>query len=227
MLQFTTRKFVTLCLLALASFAVAPLSSASAEEHCDSDFVSIFNGKNLDGWQGATKGYYAKDGMLVSKKETGGNLFTDKEYKNFVLRFDFKLEPGANNGIGYHVPRNPKTSPAYAGKEIQILDDTADKYSKLQKYQYHGSLYGTAPAKRGHLKPVGVWNTQELLVDGNKVKVTLNGTTIVDFDLTDAKKNGTIDGKDHPGLKRDSGYLCLCGHGAKVEFKNMRIKELE
>ena len=86
------------------------------------------------------------------------------------------------------MPRHPKTSPAYAGKEIQILDDTAKKYAKLQNYQYHGSLYGTAPAKRGHLKPVGEWNTQELLVDGNKVKVTLNGTVIVDFDMTDAKE---------------------------------------
>ncbi|WP_299462505.1 DUF1080 domain-containing protein [uncultured Gimesia sp.] len=225
MLQFTTRKFTALCLLAFASFSVVPLS---AEEHCDSDFVSIFNGKNLDGWKGATDGYFAEDGMLISKKDSGGNLFTDKEYKNFVLRFDFKLEPGANNGIGFHVPMDlNKNSPAYAGKEIQILDDSAEKYAKLQKYQYHGSLYGTAAAERGHLKPVGEWNTQELLVDGNKVKVTLNGTTILDFDMTDAKKNGTMDGKDHPGLKRESGHLCLCGHGAKIEFKNMRIKELK
>lgn len=223
MLPKTARKLFSLGLIAVFALS-APLL---AEEHCDSDFKSIFNGKNLDGWQGATDGYYAEDGMLVSKKDSGGNLFTDKEYKNFVLRFDFKLEPGANNGIGFHVPLKPKTSPAYAGKEIQILDDTADKYAKLQKYQYHGSLYGTVPAKRGHLKPVGEWNTQELLVDGNKVKVTLNGTTIVDFDMTDAKKNGTIDGKDHPGLKRESGHLCLCGHGAKIEFKNLRIKELE
>ncbi|WP_339729573.1 DUF1080 domain-containing protein [uncultured Gimesia sp.] len=224
MLQFTTQKFTALCLLAFASLSVTTLI---AEEHCDSDFVNIFNGKNLDGWQGDTKGYYAKDGMLVSKKDSGGNLFTDKEYKNFVLRFDFKLEPGANNGIGFHVPRHPKTSPAYAGKEVQILDDSAERYAKLQKYQYHGSLYGTAAAERGHLKPVGEWNTQELLVDGNKVKVTLNGKTIVDFDMTDAKKNGTIDHKDHPGLKRDKGHICLCGHGAKIEFKNFRIKELK
>ncbi|MDF1745776.1 MAG: DUF1080 domain-containing protein [Gimesia sp.] len=225
MRQITTRNLAALCLLAIASFAAAP---ANAQEHCENDFVCIFNGHNLDGWHGATDGYYAKDCMLISKKESGGNLFTDKEYKNFVLRFDFKLEPGANNGIGFHVPKDlNKKSPAFAGKEIQILDDTADKYAKLQKYQYHGSLYGTAPAKRGHLNPVGEWNSQEISVDGNKVKVTLNGTVIVDYDMADAKKNGTMDGKDHPGLKRDTGYLALLGHGARIEFKNLRVKELD
>lgn len=227
MLQFTARKFSTLSLLSLACLLVTLTTPLNAEEHCESDFVCIFNGQNLDGWQGATDGYFVKDCMLISKKESGGNLFTDKEYKNFVLRFDFKLEPGANNGIGFHVPLELKTSPAYAGKEIQILDNTAQKYAKLKKYQYHGSLYGTAPAKRGFLNPVGEWNSQELLVDGNKVKVTLNGTVILDFDMADAKKNGTIDGKDHPGLKRDKGYLCLCGHGARIEFKDFRIKELD
>lgn len=221
----TLKNLTALCLLAVACALPAELK---AQEHCESDFVCIFNGQNLDGWHGATDGYFAKDCMLISKKESGGNLFTDKEYKNFVLRFDFKLEPGANNGIGFHIPKNlNKKSPAYAGKEIQILDNTADKYAKLQKYQYHGSLYGTAPAKRGYLNPVGEWNSQELIVDGNKVKVTLNGTVIVDFDMTDAKKNGTLDGKDHPGLKRTTGFLALCGHGARIEFKNMRVKELD
>lgn len=226
MLQFT-KNLSTFCLFLGACFYVTQTTDLVAEEHCESDFVCIFDGRSLAGWQGATDGYYVKDCMLISKKESGGNLFTDKEYKNFILRFDFKLEPGANNGIGFHVPRKPKTSPAYAGKEIQILDDTAKKYAKLKDYQYHGSLYGTAPAKRGHLNPVGEWNSQEIMVDGNKVKVVLNGTTIVDYDLADAKKNGTIDGKDHPGLKRDSGHICLCGHGAKIEFKNLRIKELK
>ncbi|WP_298860042.1 DUF1080 domain-containing protein [uncultured Gimesia sp.] len=225
MRQITTRNLTALSLLAIVSFAAAPVN---AQEHCESDFVCIFNGQNLDGWHGATTGYFAKDCMLISKKESGGNLFTNKEYKNFVLRFDFKLEPGANNGIGFHVPKDlDKKSPAFAGKEIQILDDTADKYAKLQNYQYHGSLYGTAPAKRGHLNPIGEWNSQEISVDGNKVKVTLNGTVIVDYDMADAKKNGTLDGKDHPGLKRDTGYLALLGHGARIEFKNLRVKELE
>lgn len=223
----TARKIFTLSLLTIAGLMVSVTTPLSAEEHCESDFVSIFNGKNLDGWQGATDGYYVKDGMLISKKESGGNLFTDKEYTNFVLRFDFKLDAGANNGIGFHVPLKPKTSPAYAGKELQILDNTAEKYAKLQDYQYHGSLYGTAAAKRGYLNPVGEWNTQEVLVNGNHVKVTLNGTVILDYDMGDAKKNGTIDHKDHPGLKRDKGYICLCGHGAEIEFKDFRIKELK
>ena len=228
MRQITSRNLATLCLLAAASFTFMQPAELKAQEHCECDFVCIFNGHNLDGWHGATDGYFAKDCMLISKKESGGNLFTNKNYKNFVLRLDFKLEPGANNGIGFHVPKDlNKKSPAFAGKEIQILDDTAKKYAKLQNYQYHGSLYGTAPAKRGHLNPVGEWNSQELLVDGDKVKVTLNGTVIVDFNMADARKNGTLDGKDHPGLKLDSGFIALLGHGARIEFKNIRVKELD
>lgn len=228
MRQINTRTLAALCLLAVASFTLIQPNEINAQEHCECDFECIFNGVNLDGWHGATNGYYAENCTLISKKESGGNLLTNKKYKNFVLRFDFKLEPGANNGIGFHVPDDlKKKSPAFAGKEIQILDDTAEKYAKLKNYQYHGSLYGTAPAKRGHLNPVGEWNSQEILVDGDKVKVTLNGTVIVDYDMSDARKNGTLDGKDHPGLKLDTGYIGLLGHGARIEFKNLRVKELK
>lgn len=225
--QPTTRTISPLSLLTFAALLMALTAPLSAQDYCESDFVCIFNGHNLDGWQGDTDGYYVKDCMLISKKESGGNLYTDKEYKNFVLRFDFKLDAGANNGIGFHVPLKHKSSPAYEGKELQILDNTAEKYAKLKDYQYHGSLYGTAPAKRGYLNPVGQWNSEEVLVDGNRVRVTLNGTVILDYDMGEAKKNGTIDHKDHPGLKRDKGYICLCGHGAHIEFKDFRIKELK
>ncbi len=196
------------------------------EEEKSTGFVSLFNGANLDGWQGNTTDYHAQDGTLVVQPSRGGrgNLFTVKEYDNFIFRFDFQLTPGANNGLGIRAPLEGDA--AYLGMELQILDDTAPIYANLEEYQYHGSVYGIIAAKRGYLNPVGEWNSQEVIVTGSKVKITLNGTVIVDGDLKEATKNGTLDGKDHPGLLRDKGYIGFLGHGSELKFRNIRVKEL-
>jgi len=134
------------------------------------------------------------------------------------------LTPGANNGLGIHAPLEGDA--AYVGKELQILDNTAEKYANLKKYQYHGSVYGVISAKRGYLKPVGEWNEQIVEVKDSQIKITLNGTTIVDGDYIEASKNGTIDGKEHPGLKRKKGHIGFLGHGDVLYFRNIRILEL-
>ena len=210
-------------LLTVAVFGsqVSPLAAADDE----AGFVAIFDGKSLDGWQGSTKGYQAKDGVLICPKKGGGKIFSNKKYDDFVLRFDFKLTPGANNGLGVRTPL--RGDPAYAGMELQILDNTAEKYAKLKPYQYHGSIYGVVTAKRGHLKPVGEWNVQEVTAKGDQIKVVLNGETIVDANIREASKDGTIDGKKHPGLLNKTGHIGFLGHGAHVEFRNIRIKELK
>ncbi|HPF51885.1 MAG TPA: DUF1080 domain-containing protein [Draconibacterium sp.] len=193
----------------------------------DEGFVSLFNGKNLEGWQGNTTDYYAENGILVVNPKNGGhgNLYTDEEYKDFVFRFEFKLTPGANNGLGIRAPLEGDA--AYVGMELQILDNTAPIYANLHEYQYHGSVYGVIPAKRGYLNPVGDWNQEEVIVKGTHVKVILNGTTIVDGDIKEASKNGTLDGKDHPGLKRETGYIGFLGHGSELYFRNIRVKDLD
>jgi hypothetical protein len=185
-------------------------------------FVSLFDGKTLKGWQGATKGYTVEKGILVCQKHGGGNLFTEKEYGNFIFRFEFKLEPGANNGVGIRTPL--QGDPAYVGMEIQILDDGAPIYKSLQPYQYHGSIYGVVPCKRGHQKPVGQWNSEEICCDGKKVKITLNGTVIVDADLSKVTDPKVL--QVHPGLKREKGYIGFLGHGSRIEFRNLRVKPL-
>jgi len=195
----------------------APLAPADAE-----GFHPLFNGRDLTGWTGSTRGYVAEKGILVCLKEGGGNLYVDREFSDFHLRFEFRLTPGANNGLGIRTPMG--VDAAYAGMELQILDDSADMYKSLQPYQYHGSIYGVAACKRGHQKPVGEWNTQEVIADGPKIKVILNGETIVDADLSAITK--TADGHDHPGLHNARGYIGFLGHGARVEFRNIRIKEL-
>ena len=170
-------------------------------------------------------GYVVENGAIVCKPKGGGNLYTKDEYGDFHLKFEFKLTPGANNGIGIRTPLN--VNAAYQGMEIQVLDDTADQYKNLQPYQYHGSIYGVVPAKRGHLKPVGEWNSEEIICKGKQVTVILNGETIVDANIEEASTPKTIDGHDHPGLKRDQGYISFCGHGTHVEFRNLRVKELK
>lgn len=189
-------------------------------------FVFLFNGEDLDGWIGNKTSYKAENGMIVidPKGEGGGNLYTVKEYGDFILRFEFQLTPGGNNGLGIHAPLEGDA--AYVGKELQILDNTAEKYKDLQEYQYHGSVYGVIPAKKGFLKPVGEWNQQEVIVKHPKIKIILNGTVILEGDYLEASKNGTLDHKDHPGLQRSKGHIAFLGHGDIVRFKNLRIKEL-
>jgi HEAT repeat protein len=189
-------------------------------------FVSLFNGRNLDNWVGNKQSYVAEDQMIVIKPvdNSGGNLYTEKEYADFVFRFEFQLTPAANNGLGIRAPLTGDA--AYVGMELQILDDTAPVYSALQPYQYHGSVYGVIPSRRGFQKPVGEWNYEEVTAVGTHIKIVLNGTTIVDGDIAGPRDNGTMDHNSHPGLKNTTGHIGFLGHGSLVKFRNIRIKEL-
>lgn len=216
--------------LSLAATVALVMSSIAVEPSSEEGFAKLFDGKTLDGWQGGKDGYVIQDEAIVSQPKGSGNLSTVKEYGNFHLKFEFKLTPGANNGIGIRVPDEApgeRLDPAYKGMEIQVLDDGDERYKNIKEWQHHGSVYGIVPAKTGFLKPTGEWNREEIIASGRHITVILNGETIVDADLDKASENGTIDGKAHPGLKRDKGHICFCGHGAEVWFRNLRIKELK
>ncbi len=197
-----------------------------SEEEKKEGFKVLFDGTNLHEWVGNKTAYVVEDGNLAvyPKRGGNGNLYTKDEFSDFIYRFEFKLTPGANNGIGIRTPLTGDA--AYEGMEIQVLDDGADIYKDLKDYQFHGSVYGIIPAKRGHLKPVGEWNEEEIYVKGNKIKVTLNGVVIVDGDLEEASRNGTLDGRDHPGLKNKRGHIGFLGHGDILFFRNIRVKDL-
>lgn len=199
--------------------------SALDEAEKKQGFISLFDGTNLDQWTGNMTGYLLKDGVIEVNPDAhgGGNLYTKEEFANFQYRFEFQLTPGANNGIGIRAPLEGDA--AYVGMEIQVLDNEHPKYKELQVYQYHGSVYGVIPAKRGFLKPTGEWNQEEIWIKGNKIKVTLNGTVILEGDIAAASKNGTVDHKDHPGLKNKTGHIGFLGHGDVVRFRKMRVKK--
>jgi hypothetical protein len=200
--------------------AVAP--TADPED----SFVPLFDGETLNGWILKRKtgpGYLVEDGKIVCPPGGGGNLLTEREFSDFVLRFEFRLFEGSNNGLGIRAPLEARDV-AYDGIELQIIDNAAERYKDIEPWQKHGSLYHVFPARTGYLKPVGEWNRQEVTARGSRIKVVLNGATILDVDTDDVTDPELL--SKHPGLKRRSGHIGFLGHNEPVEFRNIRIRDL-
>lgn len=216
-----------------------PYVNALTPEEVAEGFVLLFNGKDLTGWVGDIEGYAPVNGAINVNSNFGGNLYTEKEYRNFVYRFEFRfLEEGVNNGVGIRTPFD--VDAAYdAMCECQILDHDAPMYADLHEYQVHGSVYGVVPAKRIVHKPLGEWSQEEIVVKGDNVKVTVNGEVIVDANIREACQGHnvapegadenpyTVDHRNHPGMFNERGHISFCGHGHGLQFKNVRILELE
>ena len=208
--------------------AVALISGCVTSRHSETEFTNLFDGQTLNGWNLEGKhgeGYGVTNGVIFCANGGGGNLLTEKEYSDFVFRFEFKLDPGANNGVGIRAPQQGDA--AYLGMEIQILEEKgalAGKYGKLRPEQFHGSIYDVLPAKLGALKPAGQWNSEEITAVGRNVKVVVNGIKVLDADINDITDPKII--RKHPGLFRERGHIGFLGHNDHVEFRNIRIKEL-
>jgi Domain of Unknown Function (DUF1080) len=187
-------------------------------------FQAIFDGKSTENWGGPIDNYEIVDGNLRCKAGKGGTIYYNKELTDFVARVEYRLPPGGNNGLAIRYPGKGDT--AYQGMtEIQVLDDTASKYSNLDPRQACGSAYGMAPSKRGYLRPVGEWNFEEVTVKGSTIKVELNGTVILDTDLSTIKEY--MANSPHPGKDRTSGFFGFAGHNDPVEFRHVAIKPIQ
>jgi hypothetical protein len=188
-----------------------------------SEFTSLFNGKNLDGWKGALENYEVVDEAIQCKEGHGGVLHTPEEYADFEVLVEFQLPPGGNNGLAIRYPGKGDT--AYVGMcELQVLDNTAKKFANLDKRQYHGSAYGMIAAHRGYLRETGQWNYQRVRVEGSRIIVELNGTIILDGDLSTVSEY--MAGRPHPGKDNAKGYFGFAGHNDPVRFRNVFIREL-
>ena len=185
-------------------------------------YESVFNGKDLSGWTGELENYEVVDGAVRCKEGNGGTVFTEKRYSDFIARLEFKLPPGGNNGLAIRYPG--EGAPHLDGLELQVLDSEHPKYAKLDPRQYHGSVYGLVPAHRGYLRPTGEWNFQQITVRGSKIKVELNGSTILDADLSEVTESK--DGAVPAGAKVKSGHFGFAGHNDPVAFRNISIREL-
>lgn len=207
---------------------VREIPAAEANEilrkHGSSGFVDVFNGKDFTGWAGPVDNYEVKDGAIVCKPKKGGTIYTTQEYGDFAARLEIKLPPGGNNGLAIRYPGKGDT--AYVGMcELQVLDDTAKQYTRLDPRQYHGSAYGMAAAHRGYQRPIGEWNFQEVTIKGPTIQVELNGTVILDTDLS--KITEYMAKSPHPGKERTSGHFGFAGHNDPVAFRAIQIKPLE
>ncbi|TWT47204.1 3-keto-disaccharide hydrolase [Botrimarina hoheduenensis] len=220
-MHLSTRLKASPSIVAFVLYASAVSCGAIAEQP-----IPLFDGKTLQGWQGDLEGWEVVEGSLALIPGQYARIYTSGQYSDFALTFEFRLTAGANNGVALRASGDG--DPAYVAMESQILDDTDPSYSKLEPYQYHGSIYGVAPAIRGALKPVGQWNVQTIRCDGPQIAVVLNGSTIVDIDLRTVAPSGvTADGKPHPGLERKSGKIGFLGHADRVFFRSITVTPLD
>jgi hypothetical protein len=214
--------------LFVALLLLATFGAACSTLRIEPGFKRLFDGKSLAGWKLVDQkgdGYGVTNGVLFCAAGGGGNLMSEREYGDFVLRFEFKLEDGSNNGIGIRSPL--EGDPSYVGMEIQILEEGAadqGKWGKLKPEQYHGSIYGVVAAQKGALKPPGQWNTEEITAKGRQITVVVNGLKILDANLNDVTDPAKI--AKHPGLYNARGHIGFLGHNDYLEFRNIRIKEL-
>jgi hypothetical protein len=212
-----------LCLTVTPFLLTIPSPGRPAEEA----FTPLFNGVDLSGWKeydSKQKNWSVEKGMIVCQGRGGGWLGTERDYADFELRLEYRLKPGGNSGVYIRAPSKGWIS--RQGMEIQILDDLHSNYAKIDYYQYTGSIYHVVPPKRRASKPAGEWNAMTIRAQGRQVQVKLNGVTLVDADLDQCRKDPAV-AKEHPGLARATGKIGLQSHTDRVEFRNIRVRDLQ
>jgi hypothetical protein len=198
-----------------------------AEHSKVKDAASICNGKDFDGWAGPVENYEIADGGIRCKAGKGGTIYQKEELTDFIAQLEFKLPKGGNNGLAIRYGGEGDT--AYAGMcELQVLDDDYEKATgqQIDPRQAHGSVYGVIAAQRGYQHPIGEWNFQEVTVKGSRIRVELNGTVILDGDVSKVDPASVMGGHAHEGINRTKGFFGFAGHNDPVAFRAIRIKKI-
>jgi hypothetical protein len=226
----------------------APMATSTENKLTDEEKASgwelLFDGTTLNGWKRYNQDtigplWTVKDGAIVCDGQGqtqganhGGSLMTTKQFGNFELTAEWKISPGGNSGILYHVIENKKYKHDYeTGPEMQVMDDAGWKGDKLKEAQKAGSNYDMfeAPASK-KVMPVGEWNQAKIVYNNGHVEHWLNGEKIVEFQegspefKTRYKKSKWTGYPDWN--KSKTGAISLQDHGAPVYFRNIKIKVL-
>jgi len=208
-------------LLGLALSATLALSTGLGAD--EPGFVPLYDGRSLAGWTpiGSKPGNWRVEaGLLVTRGDGKGWLSFNRAFGDFTLRLEYRTGRGGNSGVLIRAPH--RGDPSFAGMEVQILDDAAPAYRSLQPAQYAGSVYGVLPARRGHARPAGEWNSLKIRAVGTRITVELNGAEVVDGEASAHPE--ALD--RHPGLSQRTGFIGLQSHSEPIQFRGIAIREL-
>ena len=196
----------------------------------------IFNGKNLDGWQKfngeEVTGWHVEAGILNNSgtgSDHGGDIVTDKQFKDFELYLEWKINPKSNSGVFYRVKQDIGNKIYQTGPEYQLLDDKGWP-TKLKESQYSGACYAMYVPQGGEVKSIEEWNTTRIVIKGANVQHFLNGKKVVEYELwtddwKERKANSKWKKEQHYGMA-EKGNVGLQDHGGLTQFRNMKIREL-
>jgi hypothetical protein len=210
-------------------------------------WVLLFDGKTSTGWRGVNKDHFPanwviEDGTLHCKESgqgeagaaDGGDILYTKDFKNFVLRLEWKISEGGNSGI-FYLGKEVEGWPIYkTAPEMQVLDNAKHPDANLGKdgNRQAGSLYDLIPAKPQNSKPAGEWNSVEITVYDGTVVHKMNGETVLEYHLWTDDWKKLVAGSKFPELNPDwanvphQGVIALQDHGDDVWYRNIKIKEL-
>jgi predicted Ser/Thr protein kinase len=212
-----------------------PANGASAPEP-----IALFNGRDLSGWVvdgGGPDEWWVEDGILVTAATRNGPktwLLTERDVGDFILRFEYQLNRGANSGLAFRAvpgerpvlrPGGPPT-PAPYHLQVELTDDAAPRWAKLPTGQVHGGASTDGPALKpvrpARLNPTGEWNAAEVVLRGRSLRVTINGQPVQEADLTVLAGSGSR----YPGLARSAGRVGFQQHTGTAKFRDIRLQEL-
>lgn len=211
-------------LIAAGMLALACAGPALALSDCEKQegFVPLFDGKDMEKWVVmGDPAWSVQNGILVCSGQGHRWLRSKGEFKDFVLRLEFRISPGGNSGV--FVRATEGGNPAFTGMELQIMGD----HNQAPGVHSTASVYDAIAPSVNLSRPAGDWNSMEITLLGSGIAVALNGRTVVAADLSDKELNAKLAEDVKFWNRAKTGFIGVQNHGSKVEFRDVRIRALE